>query len=120
MPIKAHMISLTTGMLIVLGFTSAITALAVLSAFANVIGHETQIHDLRNRVKELHFQHALYLARMNSQIAEAGVEIVEAPSTPTAPSLEDPSDALPISQDQPLPEAQSLPESQDAQPVQAA
>ena len=114
------MLTLTTGMLIVLAIAGSITALAILSAFANVIGHETQIHDLRNRVKELHFQHALYLARMNSQIAEAEIEVVEEEDKSTAQSLEESSDTLPISQDQPLPEAQSLPESQDAQPAQAA
>jgi hypothetical protein len=72
------MATLTTGMLIVLLLTGGITALAMLSVFANVIGHETQLHDLRNRVKELHFQHAMYLAQIEGRISNQGdVEIIE-------------------------------------------
>lgn len=72
------MATLTTGMLIVLFIASGITAMAMLSVFANVIGHETQLHDLRNKVKELHYQHAMYLARIEGLIAEEGdVEIID-------------------------------------------
>lgn len=64
------MITLSTGMILALLISGGITSLAMLSVFANVIGHETQLHDLRNRVKDLRFQHAMYLARINGQIDE--------------------------------------------------
>jgi len=102
------MTTLTTGMLIVLLFTGAITALAMLSVFSNIIGHETQLHDLRNRVKELHFQHAMYLARRNAQIPEeealATARPIEEPFAQMAQELPDESLEAP-----PVTNAQSLP-----------
>lgn len=76
------MVTLSTAMLIVLLIAGGITALAMLSVFANVIEHETQLHDLRNRVRELHFHHAMYMARFRGQIGEeplmeGEVEILE-------------------------------------------
>lgn len=64
------MATITTSMLIILLIAGAITTLAMLSVFSNVIGHETQLHDLRNRVKELHFEHAMYIARLNARIPD--------------------------------------------------
>ncbi len=69
--------TVTTSMLIVFLLAGGITTLAMLSVFANAIRHETQLHDLRNRVKELHYQHAMYLAKISGQISEEGeIEIL--------------------------------------------
>lgn len=62
--------TLTAGMLIIFLIAGAITALAMLSVFSNVIEHETQLHDLRNRVRKLHYEHAMYLARLQGHIPE--------------------------------------------------
>ncbi len=64
------MVTLSTAMLIVLLIAGGITVVAMLSVFANVIEHETQLHDLRNRVRELHFNHAMYMARFRGQIGD--------------------------------------------------
>ena len=71
------MVTLSTGMLLALLIAGAITTLAMLSVFANIIGHETQLHDLRNRVKDLQFEHAVYIARINNQIADEDDDIIE-------------------------------------------
>jgi uncharacterized membrane protein (DUF106 family) len=72
-----NMESLTSPMLLVFVIAGAITTLAMLSVFANVIQHETQLHDLRNRVKELQYNHAMYIARLSGAIPEEGeVEIL--------------------------------------------
>ena len=64
-------------MLVILLVGGVITVISMLSVFANVIGHETQLHDLRNRVKDLHFQHGMYIARINGQIPQEGaVDII--------------------------------------------
>lgn len=68
------MVTLTTGMLIVLLIAAGITAMAMLSVFASVIEHETQLHDLRNRVRELHYQRAIYMARYRGQIGDSSEE----------------------------------------------
>ncbi len=96
--------TVTTNMLIIFLLAGGITALAMLSVFANAIRHETQLHDLRNRVKELHYQHAMYLAKISGQIPEEGeveilddddevievAEIVAEPDSAEAQSLPDP------------------------------
>jgi len=106
------MTTLTMGMQLVLLAAGGITILAMLSVFANVIAHETQLHDLRNRVKELHYQHALYLARIDGQIpGEGEVEIL--PDEQTVKSDQDnptpTSDAqsLPVEVEEKLPVAQA-------------
>ncbi len=72
------MVTLSTSMLVVLLVAGAITVISMLSVFANVIGHETQLHDLRNRVKDLQFQHAMYIATISGQIPREGaVEILD-------------------------------------------
>ena len=72
------MVTLSTSMILALLLAGAITTLAMLSVFANIIGHETQLHDLRNRVKDLHFEYAMYLARINNQIKDDDGEVLEA------------------------------------------
>ncbi len=90
--------TITTSMLIMFLLAGGITTLAMLSVFANAIRHETQLHDLRNRVKELHYQHAMYLAKLSGKIAEEGeIEILdddsddETANRPAAKSAAEPS-----------------------------
>ncbi len=72
------MSTITPSMLIVFLLAGGVTTLAMLSVFANAIRHETQLHDLRNRVKELHYEHAMYLAKISGRISEEGeIEILD-------------------------------------------
>jgi len=86
------MVPLTSAMMIILLIASAITALSILSVFANIVRHETKLHDLRNHVKDLNYQHELYLARIDGRISDRGeVEILEdddEPSLTPSPSQE--------------------------------
>ena len=69
---------LSTGMLIVFVFASAITVFAMMRVFTNIVEHETDLHDLRNRIKQLQFDRQLYMARIAGHIGpEDDVEIVE-------------------------------------------
>jgi hypothetical protein len=93
---------LTSSMILVLLGAGAVTAFAMLSVFANAIGHETQLHDLRNRVKELNYQQAMYQAKVSGQISEEGeVEIID-----------DEEEIIEVAEEvpEPTPKAQSLPE----------
>ena len=65
---------LSLAMLVVLVLAGLLTGISILNIFSYTIGHETQLHDLRNHVKELHFQHAVYLAKLNGQIPDDSVE----------------------------------------------
>lgn len=76
------MITLSSAILAVLLITSAITAVSILNIFAHSIGHETQLHDLRNHVKELHYQHALYLAQIKGQIPDKKSQSQSEPESP--------------------------------------
>jgi len=62
------MTSLSPMMLFALAITSGITITAMLGVFANIIGHETQLHDLRNGVQDLQFKRAVFEARVSGQI----------------------------------------------------
>ena len=74
------MTPLGTAMLLMFVLASAITVIAMLRVYANIIGHETDLHDLRNRVRQLQYDRQLYLARMNGQIPEeSDVDIIEEP-----------------------------------------
>lgn len=80
--------TLSTAMLLVLLIASGIAVLAMMRVFANIVEHETDLHDLRNRIKHLQFERQLYLARLHGQIGpedevidfseNAPVEAVEA------------------------------------------
>lgn len=75
-------------MLLMFVLASAITVIAMLRVYANIIGHETDLHDLRNRVRQLQYDRQLYLARMQGQISEeSDVEIVEEPDAVEAVEL---------------------------------
>ncbi|HCT45860.1 MAG: hypothetical protein CMJ35_02580 [Phycisphaerae bacterium] len=69
------MVPLSNTMILMCLIGSSITVLAMLRVFANVIEHETDLHDLRNRVKALQYQKQLYLARIQGHIAEEEGEI---------------------------------------------
>jgi len=84
------MIALSTGMLLVFLLAAGITAVAVLSVFANVIDHETQLHDLRNRVRELHYQNILRSAKLSGHIPaqeEGEIEILDDEGEPIEEGL---------------------------------
>ncbi len=102
------MVTLSTGMIVALLIAGGITTLAMLSVFANVIGHETQLHDLRNRVKDLQFKHSMYLARINGRIpdeyaAEPILEVEEYVDEDSEPVLNESAQAqsLPAQTEQP-------------------
>ncbi len=89
--------TITTSMLIVFFLAGGITTLAMLSVFANAIRHETQLHDLRNRVKELHYEHAMYLAKISGKIAEEGeIEILDDENDTNTPPAAEPIEATEI------------------------
>lgn len=71
--------TMSNAMLLVLLLASGITVLAMMRVFANIVEHETDLHDLRNRIKHLQFQRQLYLARLQGHIApeeDGEVEVV--------------------------------------------
>lgn len=76
------MTSLSHMMLFALAITGGITITAMLGVFANVIGHETQIHDLRNAVQDLQFKRALFDARVSGKIPVESDEPQEAIELP--------------------------------------
>lgn len=67
------------GTCIILIITGGTTALATFSVFANIIGHETQLHDLRNRVKDLQYKHLLYLAKQDGRISDSAQPVTSSP-----------------------------------------
>ena len=73
------MTPLSTGMIVVLVFCSGITVLAMMRVLATVIEHETDLHDLRNRIQEIQYERQLYYARIRGHIgAEEPMDAVEA------------------------------------------
>lgn len=67
-------------MLLMFMLASAITVIAMLRVYTNIIEHETDLHDLRNRVRQLQYERQLYLARIQGQIPEeSDVDIIEEP-----------------------------------------
>lgn len=66
----APMVDTGTLLWLILGLTGTICVISMLGVFSSVIRHETQLHDLRNRVSELHYQYALRLARLHGHIDE--------------------------------------------------
>lgn len=63
-----------TMILLISLLASGICALCLYTVYANVIRHETTLHDLRNRVELLSNQQALHLAEIAGEIPP---EIVE-------------------------------------------
>ncbi|MFK7760003.1 MAG: hypothetical protein AB8C13_08655 [Phycisphaerales bacterium] len=50
--------------------TAGITVLCLYTVYANVIRHETTLHDLRNRVEELQNQQAMHLAKLRGELPD--------------------------------------------------
>ena len=72
------MIPLSTAMLVILALSGTITVFAMMRVFTNIIEHETDLHDLRNRIKQLQFERQLYLARLSGHIPEEGdIEVLD-------------------------------------------
>lgn len=63
--------------LLITCFACGICVLCMYSVYANVIRHETTLHDLRNRVEYLQNQQTLRLAELKGEIPAMDVEIVE-------------------------------------------
>jgi hypothetical protein len=75
----AAMVDTGTLLWLILGLSGTICVVSMLGVFSSVIRHETQLHDLRNRVSELHYEYALRLARLHGHIDddEGGVDILD-------------------------------------------
>lgn len=71
------LITTDTMIWMILAATSAVCVVSMLGVFASVIRHETDLHDLRNRVTELRYSYTLQLARMHGHIPEAEEELGE-------------------------------------------
>jgi hypothetical protein len=69
---------LTTDTLIwmILSGTTVVCVLSMLGVFASVMRHQTDLHNLRNRVAELQYRYTLQLARLHGHI-EAEAEEIE-------------------------------------------
>lgn len=92
-----------SAILLVALLTSGICALCLYSVYANVIRHETTLHDLRNRVEHLQNQKILHEAQLTGEITTS-VEIVE-----PIEAVELPAESADIQADQPsaVPESSS-------------
>jgi uncharacterized membrane protein (DUF106 family) len=66
--ISSFMPMLSTPMLIIFVLCSTVTIIAMLRVLTNIIEHETDLHDLRNRVKELQYQRELRNAQVQGKI----------------------------------------------------
>lgn len=64
------MLSTDTLIWVILAATTAVCVVSMLGVFASVIRHETDLHNLRNRVTELRYSYTLQLARMHGHIEE--------------------------------------------------
>lgn len=93
---------LTTGMILAFFVCSAISVLAMYRVLTNIIEHETDLHDLRNRLKEVQFQRELRDAQIRGLIAMnkdepadavEAVEQAQAAATQVADALGDASPA---------------------------
>lgn len=66
----------------ILAGTGFVCVVSMLGVFASVMHHETELHDLRNRVAELRYSYTMQIARMHGHITEdsadeGDVDIVE-------------------------------------------
>ncbi len=72
-----------TMILLISALASGICILCLYSVYANVIRHETTLHNLRNRVEELSNQQALHLAEITGELTpemkQSDVEIIHDP-----------------------------------------
>lgn len=106
------MIPLSSGMFLVFLLACGLTALAMMRVFTNIVDHQTELHDLRNQVKQLQYDQQLHLARIQGQIDDEGdIEI-----------LDDPEDAIEAVEqtETPAAEVAELIEAIEAHPAAAA
>lgn len=68
------MLQLSTAMLVAFAIGSAITVLAMLRVLANIVEHETDLHDLRNRVKQLQYERELRQAQASGRLGKKSDE----------------------------------------------
>ncbi len=69
---------LTTGMVLAFFICSAISVLAMYRVLTNIIEHETDLHDLRNRLKEVQFERELRDAQIRGLVAISNDEPADA------------------------------------------
>ena len=55
---------------IVLAGTGAVCIVSMLGVFSSVMRHETDLHNLRNRVAELQYRYSLQLARLHGHLED--------------------------------------------------
>ena len=72
---------------IILAVTTVVCVVSMLGVFASVVRHETQLHDLRNRVASLQYSYTLQLARLHGHIDPAdeepgGVDVLDDDGAP--------------------------------------
>lgn len=68
------MLQLSTAMLVAFAIGSAIAVLAMLRVLANIVEHETDLHDLRNRVKQLQYERELRQAQASGRLGKKSDE----------------------------------------------
>lgn len=68
------MITPDTFIWMILAGTTVVCVLSMLGVFASVMRHQTELHDLRNRVAELQYRYTLQLARLHGHIDAEEVE----------------------------------------------
>ena len=64
------MVPLTPAMLAAFIICSTIAVLAMMRVLSNIVEHETDLHDLRNRVKQLQYERELRNAQMSGRISK--------------------------------------------------
>ncbi len=103
-----------TMILLIALLASGICALCLYSVYANVIRHETTLHDLRNRVEMLSNQQALHLAEIAGEIPP---DIVEDPIEVGEEIMDESVDSAPSD----IPESLSVDQAaQSAEPVSSS
>lgn len=99
---------LTTTMTLALVVCSAISVIAMYRVLTNIVEHETELHDLRNRIKEIQYQRELRDAQLRGLVPA------------TTGDVADPVEAIEIAQDAASQVAEALEESAPDQPTKQA
>lgn len=68
------MLSTDTIILAILAATGFVCVVSMLGVFASVMHHETELHDLRNRVAELRYSYTMQIARIHGHITDEDAE----------------------------------------------
>ncbi len=99
---------LSTGMILALVICSVISIIAMYRVLTNIVEHETELHDLRNRIKEIQYQRELRDAQLRGLVPATSVEI------------DDPVEAIQNAEEAAAQAAQALEESTPQDPAQLA